>query len=139
MFYSVYSGKTCFPPSIALTGSFSSKGVIITTNTATTLSVGNYLYSTTNNELKKITKIYSTTSFAVESPFTPDVSEDNTAISDSSIIYSRVIINNFGNASGLLNGAEYPKETIIDLIKNTEDFIFVLDGTGTKISITVTK
>lgn len=136
MFYQVFSGPTCFPLPIQKNANFSSSDVNITTTLAVSLQIGNYLYSTTNNQLKKIISIgNSGSSFVIESAFNTDVVNDAVNIADASIDYYEVDIFNFGGASGLLNGEEYPNNLIANVKKENDSLVFTIDGTGTKISL----
>lgn len=136
MFYRVFNSATCFPLPILKNGTFTSTGVAVLVNPATSLEVGTYIYSSSLNEVKKITEITSATQYVIESSFSSDISvAENIYISDNSIDYKEVDILNFGGVSGLLNGYEYPNNLIANMKKDTESIVFTIDGSGTKMSI----
>lgn len=139
MFYQVFTGKTCFPLPVLLGGSFYSDGTTITTNTVSSLSVGNYLYSSTNNEIKEIIAVgASGNTFTIKSAFTLNVSsdaQDLIQITDTSVDYYEVDILNFGYINGKLNGATYPINLIANIKEHTDPLIFTIDATGTYFSI----
>ena len=137
MFYRTFTTTTCFPLPISVNSSFVSEGINITLNTpSTSITIGDYLYTTTNNEVRKITEVISSTQYTIETAFTSDVVEYATVyIVDQTINYSEVDIINFGYASGLLNGEEFPMNLIANMKRETESIVFTIDGTGTKFGI----
>ena len=129
MYYSVFTSPTCFPLPVAIGGSFSSTGTAITTNTSSSLSVGNYLYSTTNNQIRLITDIGTTgTTFTIDSAFTVDVTNDVTNICDTSVTYTKASVSNYDKVNALFNGQLFYKRSIIDI---DGIIAFTIDGTGT--------
>ena len=132
MYYNVFTGKTCFPLPVTLVGTFSSIGISITTTVSTTLAYGDYLYSSTKNEIRQITGINSDKSYTIASSFTSDVTNDNVQISDKSITYIKASIAVINTVDGLFNGAIFPKRTVIDI---DGDIHFTVDGTSTAVSI----
>lgn len=132
IFYRVFTGKTCFPLPIDKSSTFSSNGLIITINPSTNLTVGDYLYSIYNNELKKITDIISSTQYKIESAFTFNVESEQVKIADKSIVYTKASISNFTKINGLFNGQTLFKRNVINIDGN---IFFTIDGTGTTIAI----
>lgn len=133
MVYKVYTTPSSFPEAVNLNGLFTSVGVNVTTTVPSALVVGDYLYSTTNNELRRVMTMPTPKTLTIESAFTVDVTNQQIKIPDKTIIYTDVSIANFGTVDGFLNGAIFPKRTI----ENIEDdvIIFTINGTGTFISV----
>ena len=136
MKYKVYDTPTCFPEPVSLTGLFTSVGINITTTVPTSLVVGDYLYSTTNNEVRKIVTMPTPKTLTIESAFTVDVTNEQIKISDKSISYTKISVTNIGVADGTFNGYAFAigQTNIIE----EAGAAFVVDGTGTKVAVLAT-
>ncbi len=136
MYYKVFNSKTCFPEPVILNGTFSSEGINITTNTISTLQVGDYLYSTTNNELREVATISTPTRFTIKSAFSSDVINETIKIADKSVSYAEASIFNFSRTDGLFNGSLFPKRSSINI--DSGIIVFTLDATGINIAVLAT-
>ena len=136
MFYKVYTTPSSFPEPVNLNGLFTSVGVNITTTTPSALIVGDWLYSTSNNEVRKIATISGDNNLTIESAFTVDVTNEQIKIADKSVSYEKISISNIGAADGLLNGYDVAMGQTINIEES--GVAFSIDGTGTKIAISAT-
>ncbi len=136
MFYQVFTSATCFPLPITLNGVFSSIGTKVTTNVVSTLQVGDYLYSTSNNEVRKVISIQTVSTYTLERAFTVDVISDSIKIADKSVVYTKISIANLDKVDGVLNGNILFKRSIVDIDNSITPF--TLDGTGTFLSVLAT-
>lgn len=133
IFYQVFDSTSCFPLPVTIGGTFTSEGAFIVTNIVSDLKVGDYLYSTTNNELKLVASIQTPTRYTLESSFTVNVVNEEIKIADKTIVYTKASLFNFEKVDGLFNGNTFPKRSTINVDEGIINF--TLDGTGTKISI----
>lgn len=136
MYYKVFDSESCFPEPVTLVGTFTSSGATVTTNIVSGLKVGDYLYSETNNEVRLIKYIVNPLMFTLESAFTANVENEIVKVSDSSIAYTKATIFNFEDESGLFNGYEFPRQSVIEIDRGV--IVFTISGVGTKISILAT-
>lgn len=136
MFYQVFTSATCFPLPITLNGAFSSIGTKVTTNVVSTLQVGDYLYSTSNNEVIKVMSIQTVSTYTLERAFTVDVISDAIKIADKSVVYTKISIANSGASDGFLNGSILFQGSIINIDNSITPFS--IDGAGTNIVILAT-
>jgi hypothetical protein len=132
MFYRVFSTPTCFPLPVDLVGAFTSIGTAITTNVVSTLLVGDYLYSVTNNELRKVISVESETTFTLDEAYAADVTDEQITIADKTITYTKASISNYNNTDAEFNGETFFKRSVIDISK---DIYFTIDGLGAELSI----
>jgi len=133
MFYQVFTSQTCIPLPVVINGAFSSSGVNITTNIVSDLKVGQYLYSTTNNEVRKVMSQSTDKKYIIESAFTADVSSDLIYVTDDTVTYTRAVITNFEKVNGKLNEQTLFARSVVEIDK--EPIAFTIDGTGTSIGI----
>ena len=136
MFYKSYIAKTAFPEVVAYTGTFSSDGVVVTiTSSSEPVRVGQYLYSTLLNEVRKLESITTQEGTVVKgtlkTSFSSNVAEE--AIKVSIPIYHNAYIANFGGADGVLNGSVLPNGGTVNIIE--KELAFTIDATGTGVSI----
>jgi len=133
MFYRVFTSETCIPLPVVMNGAFSSSGVTVTTNIVSDLKVGQYLYSTTNNEVRKVMSQSTDKKYTIESAFAADVVSDPIRVTDDTVVYTKAIITNFEKVNGKLNEQTLFARTEVEIDKG--DIAFTIDGTGTSIGI----
>lgn len=135
MFYQSFIGKTCFPLPITLQGDFTSNGTIVKVTVANQLKIGDNIYSTLKNELRKILSVLDGNTVKVDRAFTDNVvTAEALKITDRSIVYSSSSVSCFGGADGILNGNVFPVNAVSPVFE--KGAAFTIDATGTRMGIT---
>lgn len=135
MFYQSFSSKTSFPIPVSKNGTFTSSGATVTLFNSTDLQAGDYLYSTSLNEVKKIISFGATNTLTIESAFTTDITVNEVIKITDRIVFSEVDVFNYGGANGKFNGQTMANNTIFNIEKKNDSLVFTIDGTSTSISI----
>ena len=134
MFFQTIETATCFPPPVDIAGSYISSGSVITIKNAPDLRVGDYLYNSNLNEIRKILSFATENTHNIESAFSSDVTEYvNIEISSREKVYTKASVSNAGSGIGYLNEEEIAVGQTVDI--NEGEIYFTVDGTGTKISV----
>lgn len=128
MFYQSFTGKSCFPLPVAISGTFSSEGVNVTTNIASDLRVGDYLYSTVNNELREVITNASPTRYTIKESFSVNAVNEAIKITDKTVSYTKASVFNLSKVDGLFNGFLFAKRTSIYIDSGV--IVFTIDATG---------
>lgn len=150
MFYKVITGKSCFPLPQLLSGTFTSSGTQVTLyNTTEAIKVGDYLYSATLNEIKKVLSFPTegnansnravpekTTLIIIESAFSSDIVVKEALRITERKIFTDVSVAVINTVDALFNGETFPKRTVLDI--EDENIHFTVNGTGTAVSILAT-
>ena len=135
MLYKSFTGKTSFPLPVSLGGTFTSSGTVVTyNNIITSFLVGDYLYSTSLNEVRLITGFGGSNTINIESAFSSDITVADAIKITERITFSQVDVYNFG-ADGLFNGQLFPSKTIFNMEKKNDTLVFTVDAAGTNIAI----
>lgn len=139
MLYKSFVEKTCFPLPIVRGGDFTSSGLTVTlTGTNVSIEAGEWIYSASLNEVRRVREVLQNEQVTLESPFSTDIAvAEALYVADSSVVYSKVSVSNYGLANGFLNGQTFPKK----YVQNIEEpgAVFTIDATGTFISILATQ
>lgn len=145
MFYKVYTGPTAFPPQVARPGTFTTVGKTVTFNTSPyPVAIGDWLYSPSLNEVRRVTKLPGFPTAIIDSPFLSDLTNEDVYVVQvecCNCCYTQVSITNFGLANGLLNQEIFPKCTVQNIGVSPCSgpcIVFTIDATGTEISILAT-
>lgn len=135
MFYQSFIGKTCFPLPVSMGGAFTSSGTVVTyNNIITSFLAGDYLYSTSLNEVRLITGFGGSNTINIESAFSSDITVAEAIKITERVVFSQVDVYNFG-ADGLFNGQLFPSKTIFNMDKKNDRLVFTVDATGTTVCI----
>ena len=135
MFYQSFIGKTCFPLPVSMGGTFTSSGTVVTyINIITPFLVGDFLYSSSLNEVRLITGFGTGNTITIESAFSSDITVAEAIKITERTEFSQVDVYNFG-ADGLFNGQLFPSKTIFNMDKKNDRLVFTVDATGTTVCI----
>lgn len=143
MFYRVYTGPAAFPDPVSRPGNFTSSGTTVTFDTLPIpVLVGDWIYSSTLNQVRRVTQILVSPTVKIDEPFSPDVlvPEPVFVISTTccACCYTSASITNFGGGNGLFNGELFPDRTVLNVCASSCDgpcVVFTIDASGTKINI----
>lgn len=133
-----YAVKGTLPLARALTGTFSSAGtVVIGTGTLFTTEIveGDWLFSTTTNELRRVEGVSTDTTLRLEQAFSVD--QTTQATKTCRALYFTIILTVSGGTSVTINGATYKSEEIISYNASNCLMPWYYDATGSELTFDV--
>jgi hypothetical protein len=148
--FSVLTGKQTVPASITATGTFVTSGITVTgtgTKFLSEMMAGSWIFSTTQNEIRKVVRVDSDLVAYVDKPFTSNVASTALLIipeSDTHIV-TMTLIATAGTPTidGIAYGGALTPIPVITLTKegrstsSTRDFIdpVIVDATGGSMTV----
>lgn len=107
-YYKQFAAKTCIPEPVTLIGTFSctEKSVKIISG-GNDLKVGDYLYSTSNNQVRKVLTVQTPGIANIDSPFTANVVTPENLIIAGRNKFTTVSVSNEGGVLGKFNGNDF--------------------------------
>lgn len=132
----VFTGPTPFPEPISIDGTFSTLGTkVITYDVAPgDLKVGDYLYSSLLNEIRKISKFEGDNPI-LENAFSSDLVDQYAVQVAGREEYTSITIDVQGDGDGVFNGSDMPAGTIQEFQSEEGVGPFTIDATDTEIAI----
>ena len=135
--YKTYTGATCLPEPIVMSGTITSVGnTVFISGGLELFSAGEFIYNPGTNEVRKITKILNESTVEIDEAFTDDIETPVDFRITGRDRFKKLALYVIGATSGTYMGYTFPSGIVVDL----EDFDngidpVVINATGTTIAV----
>lgn len=133
-----FAAKGTLPLARTLTGTFSSVGVVVTGTSSLFVDEivqGDWLLSTTNNQLRRVRGVTNNTTLILEEAFT--VNQTAQAVKTCRTLYFTIIVTVSGEAAVTINGSTYQPDEVISYNSSNSIMPWYYDATGSELTFDV--